>query len=156
MFIGNLTNLDYARGLPKVIIDVCEHLKTLNLVELENGRHDLTDDIYMNVMSPETGASDSKKVELHHDYIDVQLLIEGAENIEYGIATPDLSLYEEYHADDDYQLTASEFADKNTILMRPNMFVVFLPYEPHKPCVNVDGKVAKLKKLVVKVPVKLL
>ncbi|WP_439239843.1 N-acetylneuraminate anomerase [Lonepinella sp. BR2474] len=156
MFTGCLTNADYARGLPKVIVDVCEHLKTLDLASLENGRHDLTSDIYMNVMSPETGSSESKKAELHHDYIDVQLLIEGAENIEYGIASPDLSQYEPYNAEDDYQVTASEFADKNTILMRPNMFVVFLPYEPHKPCVNVDGKVAKLKKLVVKVPVTLL
>ncbi|MCK3658463.1 hypothetical protein A4G18_07005 [Pasteurellaceae bacterium Pebbles2] len=156
MFIGDLTRTDYARGLPKVLVDICEHLKTLDLAGLENGRHDLTDDIYMNVMTPETDFAANKKAELHHKYIDVQLLISGAENIEYGAAYPDLSLYEAYNEQDDYQLTSSEFADKNVILMRPNMFVVFLPYEPHKPCVVVDGKVATLKKLVVKVPVSLL
>ena len=109
----------------------------------------------MNVMEPETAEPSSKKAELHHEYLDVQVLIRGTENIEVGANYPDLSKYESYNEADDYQLCA-DIDDKFTITMKPKMFAVFYPYEPHKPCCIVNGKTEKIKKLVVKVPVKLI
>ena len=86
---------------------------------------------------------------------DIQVLIRGVENIEVGATYPDLNKYEAYHEDDDYQLT-QDIDNKSTITLVPNMFAVFYPYEPHKPCCNVNGQSAKIKKLVVKVPVELI
>ena len=106
-------------------------------------------------MEPETAEPSSKKAELHHEYLDVQVLIRGTENIEVGANYPDLSKYESYNEADDYQLCAG-IDDKFTITMKPKMFAVFYPYEPHKPCCVVNGKTEKIKKLVVKVPVKLI
>ena len=106
-------------------------------------------------MEPETAESSSKKAELHHEYLDVQVLIRGTENIEVGANYPDLSKYESYNEADDYQLCA-DIDDKFTVTMKPKMFAVFYPYEPHKPCCVVNGKIEKIKKLVVKVPVKLI
>lgn len=156
MIIGDLTRADYARGLPAVFVQICEHLKTLDLANLENGRHDLSEQIYMNVMTPTTDHSHNKKVELHHRYIDLQLLISGEERIEYGIQYPDLSQYEDYNQQDDYQLSAQPIADQQSVLLQPNMFAIFLPYEVHKPCVHPAGEAVQLKKLVVKIPVELL
>ncbi|WP_273383066.1 N-acetylneuraminate anomerase [Actinobacillus porcinus] len=156
MYIGTLTRQDYQRQLPKVLVDVCDYLKNINLQALENGRHDITDDIFMNVMTPTSDAPENKKAELHHRYIDVQLIIDGVDGMEYGVEQPDLSQYEEYHEEDDYQLTSVAITDKNWIEVHPQQFVVFFPYEPHKPCCNVNGKVAQLKKLVVKVPIELM
>ncbi|HDL5553144.1 TPA: YhcH/YjgK/YiaL family protein, partial [Mannheimia haemolytica] len=65
-----------------------------------------------------------------------------------------LSKYDEYRDEDDYQLTA-EIDDKNNLILKPNMFAIFLPYEPHKPGNSVNGN-KTLKKLVVKVPVELI
>ncbi|HDL5762835.1 TPA: YhcH/YjgK/YiaL family protein, partial [Mannheimia haemolytica] len=115
--------------------------------ELENG-------IRMNVMSFETTPAEGKKAELHRKFIDIQLLIDGEEMIEYGLSQPDLSKYDEYRDEDDYQLTA-EIDDKNNLILKPNMFAIFLPYEPHKPGNSVNGN-KTLKKLVVKVPVELI
>ena len=156
MYIGDLNRSDYQRDLPKVLAEVCDYLKTVDLKSLENGRHDINEDIFMNVMTPVTDAPENKKSELHHRYVDIQLIITGEDGMEYGVAQPDLSQYEEYHEEDDYQLTTAEIADKNWLVARENQFVVFYPYEPHKPCCNVNGNVAELKKLVVKVPVALL
>ena len=139
MLIGDLTRVDFKLGLPQVIAETCEYLKGLDLEKLEVGRHDITDQIYMNVMEPELAEADSKQAELHHKYLDIQVLIQGVENIEFGVTYPDLTKYDTYREDDDYQLTPQ----------------IFYPYEPHKPCCNVDGKSAKIKKLVVKVPVEL-
>ncbi|HDR1022528.1 TPA: YhcH/YjgK/YiaL family protein [Pasteurella multocida] len=155
MLIGDLTRSDFKLGLPQTILEVCEYLKTLDLNGLEIGRHDITDQIYMNVMSFDTTAADSKQAEMHRKYVDVQLLISGAENIEYSVVYPNLADYTEYNDQDDYQLTP-EIAHKSTLTLKPNMFAVFLPYEPHKPGCNVDGQVVNLKKLVVKVPIELL
>ena len=155
MIISSLTSPNFKVGLPKVIAEVCDYLNTLDLNALENGRHDINDQIYMNVMEPETAEPSSKKAELHHEYLDVQVLIRGTENIEVGANYPDLSKYESYNEADDYQLCA-DIGDKFTITMKPKMFAVFYPYEPHKPCCVVNGKTEKIKKLVVKVPVKLI
>ena len=155
MIISSLTSPNFKVGLPKVIAEVCDYLNTLDLNALENGRHDINDQIYMNVMEPETAEPSSKKAELHHEYLDVQVLIRGTENIEVGANYPDLSKYESYNEADDYQLCA-DIDDKFTVTMKPKMFVVFYPYEPHKPCCVVNGKTEKIKKLVVKVPVKLI
>ncbi|WP_118808731.1 N-acetylneuraminate anomerase [Haemophilus haemolyticus] len=155
MIISSLTSPNFKVGLPKVIAEVCDYLNTLDLNALENGRHDINDQIYMNVMEPETAEPSSKKAELHHEYLDVQVLIRGTENIEVGANYPDLSRYESYNEADDYQLCA-DIDDKFTVTMKPKMFAVFYPYEPHKPCCIVNGKTEKIKKLVVKVPVKLI
>ena len=155
MIISSLTSPNFKVGLPKVIAEVCDYLNTLDLNALENGRHDINDQIYMNVMEPETAEPSSKKAELHHEYLDVQVLIRGTENIEVGANYPDLSKYESYNEADDYQLCA-DIDDKFTVTMKPQMFAVFYPYEPHKPCCVVNGKTEKIKKLVVKVPVQLI
>ena len=155
MIISSLTSPNFKVGLPKVIAEVCDYLNTLDLNALENGRHDINDQIYMNVMEPETAEPSSKKAELHHEYLDIQVLIRGTENIEVGANYPDLSKYESYNEADDYQLCA-DIDDKFTVTMKPKMFAVFYPYEPHKPCCIVNGKTEKIKKLVVKVPVKLI
>lgn len=155
MIISSLTSPNFKVGLPTVIAEVCDYLNTLDLNALENGRHDINDQIYMNVMEPETAEPSSKKAELHHEYLDVQVLIRGTENIEVGATYPDLSKYECYNEADDYQLCA-DIDDKFTVTMKPKMFAVFYPYEPHKPCCIVGGKSEKVKKLVVKVPVSLI
>ncbi|HDL3935420.1 TPA: YhcH/YjgK/YiaL family protein, partial [Mannheimia haemolytica] len=127
---------------------------SLDLVNLELGWQELENGIRMNVMSFETTPAEGKKAELHRKFIDIQLLIDGEEMIEYGLSQPDLSKYDEYRDEDDYQLTA-EIDDKNNLILKPNMFAIFLPYEPHKPGNSVNGN-KTLKKLVVKVPVELI
>ncbi|HDL2955160.1 TPA: YhcH/YjgK/YiaL family protein, partial [Mannheimia haemolytica] len=139
---------------PPVFTRLCKKLKSLDLVNLELGWQELENGIRMNVMSFETTPAEGKKAELHRKFIDIQLLIDGEEMIEYGLSQPDLSKYDEYRDEDDYQLTA-EIDDKNNLILKPNMFAIFLPYEPHKPGNSVNGN-KTLKKLVVKVPVELI
>jgi len=127
MIISALNNPNFKVGLPKVIADICDHLNTLDLEALENGRHDLSD----------------------------QLLIRGEENVEVSATYPNLSLYDEYRDADDYQLTP-QIENKSTVTLLPKMFAVFFPYEPHKPGCTVNGKSSFVKKLVVKVPVELI
>lgn len=154
MLLADLSRDDYAKSLPPVFARLCGKLKALDLANLELGWQDLEEGIRMNVMSFETSPAEGKKAEMHRKFVDIQLLIEGEEMIEYGLSQPDLSKYDEYRDEDDYQLTDS-IDDKNEVVLKPNMFAIFLPYEPHKPGNAVNGN-KTLKKLVVKVPAELI
>lgn len=152
MLLGDLSRVDYAKSLPAIFVRLCEKLKALDLANLPLGWQDLEDGIRMNVMEFETSPAEEKKAEMHRKFIDIQLLISGEEMIEYGLSQPNLAQFDEYRDEDDYQLT-DVIEYKNELVLQPNMFAIFLPYEPHKPGNAVNGQNKLLKKLVVKVPV---
>lgn len=154
MLLGDLSRADYANSLPPVFARLFARLKTLDLPNLPLGWQDLEAGIRMNVMTFETSAAEGKQAEMHRKFIDIQLLIEGEEMIEYGLSQPNLSLYDDYREEDDYQLTPA-IENKNEVILKPNMFAIFLPFEPHKPG-NAVVTHQTIKKLVVKVPVELL
>lgn len=154
MLLGDLTRSDFSRSLPPVLAHCCHQLNTLDLANLPLGQQELVEGINMNVMEFTTAAAETKQAELHRKFIDIQVLISGEEAIEYSVTQPNLALYTEYNEQDDYQLTP-EIENKNQIVLRPKMFAIFLPNEPHKPGLSVSGD-NLLKKLVVKVPVELL
>ncbi|MDU8923559.1 N-acetylneuraminate anomerase [Pasteurellaceae bacterium LIM206] len=156
MFFSDLTRPDFTCGLPKIIADTCDYLNTLDLAGLELGRHDISERIYMNVMEVDSKPAAELRPEMHHQYLDIQVLISGEEKMEYGVTTPNLADYEPYNEEGDYHFSNKEIDGKQEILLRPKMFVVYLPYEPHKPCINPADKSVHLKKLVVKIPVEML
>lgn len=158
MLFGDLTRSDFKRGLPKVIAETCDYLNTLDLAALETGRHDIIDGIFMNVMEVESEPAEARKSEIHRKYLDIQVLISGEEKMEFGVTSPNLADYDPYNEESDYQLTLAgkDIELKSSVVLRPKMFAVFLPYEPHKPCCNVGEKSVAIKKLVVKIPVELL
>lgn len=154
MLFGDLTRSDFADSLPAVLAHFCHKVNELDLINLPLGQQELAEGIFMNVMEFTTAAAETKQAELHHQFIDIQVLISGEEAIEYGVSMPNLADYSDYNEQDDYQLTP-DIPHKNRLILQPKMFAIFLPYEPHKPGVSVNGD-KPLKKLVVKVPVTLL
>lgn len=85
---------------------------------------------------------------MHEQYIDIQLLLKGEERILFGTAGTARQC-EEFHHEDDYQL-CNAIENEQTINLKPGMFAVFMPGEPHKPgCVV--GEPGEIKKVVVKV-----
>lgn len=155
MLLGDLSRADFAKSLPPVFARLCTKLSQLDLHTLPLGWQDLEEGIRMNVMEFETASRETKKAEMHRKFIDIQVLISGIEAIDYGIAQPDLAQFDEYREEDDYQLTPS-IENGNTVVLQPNQFAIFLPYEPHTPGISVNEQHKALRKLVVKVPVTLL
>lgn len=152
MLLGDLSRADFAQSLPPVFANLCQKLAALDLATLPLGWQDLVEGIQMNVMEFETAPAEGKQAEMHRKFVDIQLLISGEEMIEYGLQQPDLSKFDEYRDEDDYQLTPA-IEDKNELFLKPNQFAIFLPYEPHKPGNSVNGQNKAVRKLVVKVPV---
>jgi YhcH/YjgK/YiaL family protein len=109
---------------------------------------------FVNVHSYTTQAQDLCKWENHTATIDIQYVIEGTEGIDV-IAVEKLGEPTVVKPEADAQLFAPIADPATQLVLGPGDFVVFLPGEAHRPKVAV-GTPAPLRKLVVKVPVKLL
>ena len=148
MVTGDIQALDSA-GLHPVLTEALTLALAARPQDKVPGRYELRgDDIFMNVMAFATQPAESKKAELHAQYIDIQLLLRGEERILFGVAGT-ARQREAWHVEEDYQLcTVMEY--EQSVTLRPGMFAVFMPGEPHKPgCVV--GEAGEIKKVVVKV-----
>ena len=148
MMMGEVQSLPSA-GLHPALPDALTLALAARPQEKAPGRYELQgDNIFMNVMTFTTQSPVEKKAELHEQYIDIQLLLNGEERILFGTAGTARQC-EEFHHEDDYQL-CSAIENEQAIILKPGMFAVFMPGEPHKPgCVV--GEPDEIKKVVVKV-----
>ncbi|HGY9176857.1 TPA: N-acetylneuraminate anomerase [Escherichia coli] len=148
MMMGEVQSLPSA-GLHPALQDALTLALAARPQEKAPGRYELQgDNIFMNVMTFNTQSPVEKKAELHEQYIDIQLLLNGEERILFGMAGTARQC-EEFHHEDDYQL-CSAIENEQAIILKPGMFAVFMPGEPQKPgCVV--GEPGEIKKVVVKV-----
>ncbi|MBZ4069604.1 N-acetylneuraminate anomerase [Escherichia fergusonii] len=148
MIMGEVQSLPSA-GLHPALQDALTLALAVRPQEKAPGCYELQgDNIFMNVMTFNTQSPVEKKAELHQQYIDIQLLLNGEERILFGMAGTARQC-EEFHHEDDYQL-CSVIENEQAIILKPGMFAVFMPGEPHKPgCVVSEP--GEIKKVVVKV-----
>ena len=92
-------------------------------------------------------ARENKVFENHHAYIDVQMMIEGEEQIDVIIPAEAPSC--EYSDENDVEFATFD-KDYSTITLRAGDFLLLLPGEWHRPGVAI-GDGAKCRKTVVKV-----
>jgi len=149
MILGKIAHLDAQTGIDEKLITIIRQALELRPETLAAGRYEIEgDDIFMNVMTFETVNYDAKRYEQHREYLDVQILLNGSERIDFGPLGAAVDP-QAYHQDDDYQL-CDVVEPVQTLAMEPGMFAVFLPGEPHKPgCINTAEQT--ITKAVIKV-----
>lgn len=90
--------------------------------------------------------------ESHNKYVDFQLMIKGAEYMEFG-SIDDFKISSEYDVNRDVILYHQN-NDVSKILLKENTLAVFFPYDVHRGGLRVDCDI--VYKNVIKVPHKLL
>ena len=93
------------------------------------------------------GASD---FEVHRDYIDVQYMLQGREQILYAPLS-DLKMEQEYKKDADIEFLSLEKNQYSVLSMSDGMCCVLYPEDGHMPCRHLDEPSEYLK-IVVKLP----
>ena len=101
------------------------------------------DELFINNSNPECKKREDQVLELHHQYIDIQILLEGCETMGWK-ATDDLkkeSVVSSYNEEEDYAL----YNDAPTTFfdIRPGQFVIFYPEDAHAPVIG-EGKIRKM------------
>lgn len=114
---------------------------------VEPGIHELDGkDIYVNVMERELKLKPDAKLEVHDEYIDIQVLITGREESFGWSERKDLRQpLGEFDAEKDIQLF--DDVPQTYYTLRPGQFTVLFPEDGHAPMVG-EGRV---RKIIVKV-----
>lgn len=137
-----------AAGLPQAIADALTQALAARPEHKETGQYPLQGDtLFMNVMQFATQLPQEKRAELHRDYLDIQVLLEGEEQIRYGLRGSAREC-DAWNEAGDYQL-CDAIDGEQTLTLRPGMFAVFMPGEPHKPGCHVSEE-HTIRKVVIK------
>lgn len=142
MIVSNLENSHRIEGLHPQFKTLFDYVKTHDLLHAELGRIEIDgDNLFINNVNPECVDVDKQVLEVHHDYIDVHILLEGVETIGWK-AIEDVKLQTKpYEKDGDCAL----YSDSPSILatLSPGQFMIIYPEDPHAPVIG-QGKIRKL------------
>lgn len=109
---------------------------------------------YVNIHAYTTKNEEDCNWENHTQTVDIQYIIEGEENIRWCNAK-ELGSITVFNEATDTQRFALRNNHANLLTLQQGMFVIFIPGEAHCPQIAVNTE-QPIKKLVVKIPLKLL
>lgn len=156
MFFSSI-HADYTKmGYPAAIVRALDFLKHTDLNTLSGGRHAIEGDMmYANVDDVETKLFETTKPESHKNYVDIQFMVSGEENMGFFVDHGRVQPIESYPERDCY-FYPNESVDEGTIYCPEGYYTVFFPSDIHRPLLAVNDKPISIRKVVVKVHVSLL
>lgn len=128
---------------------VADFLKNLS-PQSQTGHYEIDETAYANIDVYETKSIENCKFEAHKKYIDIQMLLEGEEELDY-ISVDKLNVSEAYDAKRDVMFFANPKESPDTLQLEPFKFAFIYPHEAHRPQMNSGSKSHKVKKVVVKI-----
>ncbi len=146
MIFDRVENLKQYAGMP-CMEKVTEYILKTDLSKMEVGKYDIDgDNLYVMIQEPAGRTDEEAKMETHHDYADLQLVIKGAEYM--GVA-PETRLGNlvEAHEDKDLYFYDGSYSK---VLLKAGQFAVLFPNEGHTPNIRVEGA-GQAKKAVFKI-----
>lgn len=146
MIVSNLENSQRIEGLHPLFKTLFDYVKTHDLLHAELGRIVIDgDNLFINNVNPECVDAEKQVLEVHQDYIDVHILLEGVETIGWKAIEDVKQQTKPYEKEGDCAL----YSDAPTILatLYPGQFMIVYPEDPHAPVI---GK-GKIRKLIAKV-----
>lgn len=142
MIISDLKNSSRVEILHPLFKPLFDYVKSCDLFCAQLGRIELDgDNLY--IMNSEVDAIPQEKqvLELHHQYIDVHILLEGRERIGWKAADDLTQEVKAYSSDGDCALYGD--APSMWVDLLPEQFVIVYPEDAHAPCIG-EGKIRKL------------
>lgn len=131
MFFGNVERLDWSSILPDRFIGYIKQAQQIAAAN-NNGRYDIDgDNVFCVLMTPETEPREDRKTEIHRDYLDIQIILEGEETFGYSIETPQALLDKPEYTND--VLLFNEVSNESFMSLRAGDFIIFYPGEAHRP-----------------------
>ena len=139
MIYDGTAAIDRYRGLYRGLDALIDWLAENDPADLSDGCTKLRGDLlFANVMRPTTRRPEDATYEVHHDYMDVQMDLEGAES--FRTTSGPTVLEGAFDEKDDFALLHPEDPDDYlAATLGPGRFALFVVGEPHMPTVVVPG-----------------
>ena len=142
MIVSNLQNSGRIESLHPMFKQLFDYVKSHDLLHTDCGRIELDGDrLFINNVNPVCVKASEQVLEVHHDYIDIHILLEGKEHIGWKAIEDVNQLKQEYQKEVDcalYSDIPTTFVD-----LLPGQFVIVYPEDPHAPVIG-EGKIRKL------------
>lgn len=148
MILAKLTEADRYAALHPLFARAFEFLRNTDLMALAPGKHDVQGEQLFAIVEACAGRTRAEaKLECHRRYIDIQLVLEGVDEMGWKPLAECLDPATDYDAARDIRF----FNDTPTsgIATPPGAFCLFFPEDAHAPLVS-DGTI---RKVVVKIAV---
>ena len=142
MIISNLQNSSRVESLHPLFKKLFDYVKTHDLLHTECGRIELDgDNLFINNSNPTCVTADKQVLEVHRDYIDIHILLEGQETVGWKALEDLTQETKAYEKEGDCAL----YADRPTtyVTLQPGQFLIVYPEDPHAPIIG-EGKIRKL------------
>ena len=149
MFKGKWSDDIQGAALHPVIIEIIQKVKEQTIENTEVGNYPLPDESVYFIVNDKTELKENRRSEIHHKYLDVQLILEGTETFGYS-EYPLLSIEDDYLEKKDIAFS-NDVQDEQFVTLEAGEFIIFNPKQPHRPLVAVNDKPAAVKKLIIKV-----
>jgi YhcH/YjgK/YiaL family protein len=148
MIVDTLANVQLYRGLNPRIDRAFEYLRTTDLAALAPGDYEIDGkDIFARSLTYTTRVPENGVWEAHRRYIDLQVMVQGAERVCYApLSHLEQGTYDE--AKDFLRLSG----DGDLVTLPAGSFMLLWPGDGHMPCLAVDAP-EPIKKVVVKIAV---
>jgi YhcH/YjgK/YiaL family protein len=154
MLVGNRQNNIVTKFYPLAIQNILQYLDSIDLNELELGRHDIPSfdkkSAWLMVLEYEKQPVTAFNPEVHKYYSDLQIVLKGSEIMGWSIDTGEHKNAEEYNKIRDLQFYQREGIKLNYIAAEPGNFYLFTPNTVHVTNIQ-DGNKSPVRKLVVKI-----
>lgn len=147
MIFDSLKNCATYYGVNPRMKQAFDLIRSTDWTAVEPGIHELDGkDIYVNVMERELKKRADAKLEVHNEYIDIQVLVAGREE---AFGWSDRAAVKEPQSDFNAEKDIQFFDDEpqTYYTLRPGQFTILFPEDAHAPMVG-EGTV---RKIIVKV-----
>ncbi|WP_289089871.1 YhcH/YjgK/YiaL family protein [uncultured Bacteroides sp.] len=142
MIVTNLNNTERIESLHPLFKKLFDYVKTHDILNTPCGRIDIDgDNLYINNVNPECVSAEKQVLEVHRDYIDVQILLQGKETIGWKALEDSKEEVKPYEKEGDCAL----YSDTPTtwIHLVPGQLAIFFPEDTHAPIIG-EGKIRKM------------
>ena len=149
LFAGNLNEMSLISSLPPKIIEIISSVKKMLESNEHNGTYSLDgDNVFFFVVDDKTEHLDKRRSEIHRQYLDVQIVLEGEEMFGYSLH-PFNEIEEDLLFEKDVAFSEA-IVDEKYITLTENDFVIFYPGQPHRPLIAVKQP-GPVRKAVIKI-----
>jgi len=141
MIVDSLKNSALYYGVNPRLEKAFAYLKTIDLETVAPGKYEIDGkEIFLNVVERDLKTRQEAKLEVHNDYLDVQIVLRGEESFGWSERCSLKQPKEAFNTEKDIQFF--EDVPQTYYTLRPGQFTILLPKDGHAPLVG-EGPIRK-------------
>ena len=152
MILASLSQSERYAALHPLFARAFEFARTTDLLALAPGKHAIAgDELFVIAESSRGRSREDAKLECHRRYIDIQLVLEGNEEMGWKALADCHTPLDEYSAEKDIRFFGDAVA--SWVAVPPGSFCIFFPEDAHAPLVAPAPRNSPIRKVIFKVAV---